>query len=213
MAALTDGTLHHMRATYAAETAWLPEYAGAELRQVRQARRDMAVAAVRADAEAQAARKAGDAARAERHEAVGRSARAAGEFYARREDLDAVLMEDRAEALRLIEGPLHLAVMADSELRRRYPDTDLEPLRSAEPGPLPDEVPAITDAETDAEYAARVAAQRAAVREKLEERRGVMMPPRIRTTRTKAKPGRPGSGRIGTPSCSRRSRNCARRSG
>ena len=111
-----------MRATYEAETAWLPPHVGAELRQVRQARRmTMTVAAVRADAEAQAARQHGDAARAERHEALARSARAAGAFYARREELDAGLMEDRAEALRLTEGPRHLAVMADSELRRRPP--------------------------------------------------------------------------------------------
>jgi hypothetical protein len=176
MSALPDGTLHHMRAVYAAETAWLPEHAGAELRQVRTARRDMAVAAVRADAEAEAARKAGDTARAERHEALARSARAAGEFYTRREELDAGLMEDRAEALRAIEGSLHLALMADSTLRQRYPGIDLEPLKSAEPEPLPDEVPAVTDAETDDEYEARVAARRAAVREKLEERRGLMVP-------------------------------------
>jgi hypothetical protein len=165
-----------MRATYAAETAWLPEYAGAELRQVRHARRDMSLAAARADAEAQAARKSGDALLAGRHDALARSAQAATAFYARREELDASLIEDRTEALRLLEGPLHLAVMADSELRRRYPDIDLEPLRSAEPEALPAQLPAVPDPETEAEHTVGVAARRAAVREKLEERQGLMVP-------------------------------------
>ena len=50
--------------------------------------------------------------------------------------------------------------------------------RSGQPSrrPLPDEVPAVTDEQADAEYAERVAARRAAVQEKLEERRGLMIP-------------------------------------
>ncbi len=176
MSALPDGTLHHMRATYAAETAWLPPYVGAELRQVRQARNDLTVAAIKAGAEAALARRQGDAGRAARHEALARSARAAGAFYAQREELDAGLMDDRAEALRLIEGPLHLALMADTELRRRHPGIDLEPLRSAEPEPAADELPAVTDEKTAAEHAAAVAARRAAVRAAIEERKGLMVP-------------------------------------
>ena len=97
-------------------------------------------------------------------------------YYAQREDLDAGLMEDRAEALRLTEGPRHLAVMADSELRRRYPGIELEPLRSAEPEAAPDELPAVTDERTVAEYAELVAARRAAVQAAIEERRGLMVP-------------------------------------
>ena len=62
-------------------------------------------------------------------------------------------MEDRAEALRLTEGPRHLAVMADSELRRRQPDIELEPLRSAEPEAAADELPAVTGKQAVAEYA------------------------------------------------------------
>jgi hypothetical protein len=84
MSALPDGTLHHMRASYAAETAWLPPYVGAELRQVRQARNDMTTAAIRADAEAALARRKGDADRADRHEALARSARAAGALLCKR---------------------------------------------------------------------------------------------------------------------------------
>jgi TrwC relaxase/AAA domain len=176
MSALPDGTLHHMMATYESETAWLPQYVGGELRQVRQARNDMTMAAIKADAEAALARREGDADRASRHEALGRSARAAGVFYAQREELDARLMEDRSEALRLTEGPRHLAVMAYSEVRRRHPDMKLEPLRSAEPEPAPDELPAVTDERTAAEHAAAVAARREAVRAAIEGRKGVMVP-------------------------------------
>jgi hypothetical protein len=176
MSALSDGTLHHMRATYQAETAWLPPHVGAELRQVRQGRIAMARAAVRADAEAAQARKQGDTARVARHEALARSARTVGAFYAQREELDAGLMEDRAEALRLTEGPRHLAVMAVAELQRRNPDIGLEPLRSAEPAAAPDQLPAVTGEEGIADYAADVAARRAAVRAAIEDRTGLMVP-------------------------------------
>jgi hypothetical protein len=165
-----------MRATYQAETAWLPPYAGAELGQVRQARNHMTMAAIKADAETALARREGDAALADRHEALARSARAAGAFYAQREELDAGLMEDRSEALRLTEGPRHLALMADSELRRRNPGIELEPLQSAEPEPAPDELPAVTDEQAAAEHTAAVAARREAVRAAIEERKGVMVP-------------------------------------
>lgn len=176
MSALAEGTLHHMRATYEAETGWLPRHVGAELRQVRLARQHMAEAAVRAAAEAEAARRAADHQRAARHDALARSARAAEAFYGRREDIDAGLMEDRAEALRLTEASRHLALMADTELRRRDPGIDLEPLRSAEPEPAPDELPAITGPEDEAERAGQVASARERVRAAIEDRKGVMVP-------------------------------------
>ena len=177
MSALPDGTLHHMRATYEAETAWLPPYVGAELRQVRQARSAMTVAAVRADAEAGQARQRGDTATAARHEALARSARAAGAFYAQREELDAGLMEDRAEALRLIEGPRHLAVMADSELQRRNPDIDLEPLRSAEPEAAPGRAARHHRCSRPSPSTRRAwPSGGRRCRQQIEERRGVMIP-------------------------------------
>jgi hypothetical protein len=66
--------------------------------------------------------------------------------------------------------------MADSELRRRDPGVELEPLRSAEPQAAADELPAVTDEQAAAEYAEGVAARRAAARAAIEERRGVMVP-------------------------------------
>ena len=49
---LPDGSLWHMRSTYAAETAWAPRYVGYELRQVRAAGLRASADAARADAEA-----------------------------------------------------------------------------------------------------------------------------------------------------------------
>lgn len=62
--------------------------------------------------------------------------------------------------------------MADAELRRRDPGTELPPLRSAEPEAAPDLLPAVTDADTAAEHAAAAADRRAAV----DERRGLLVP-------------------------------------
>ena len=56
MSRLSDGALHQMRASYAAETAWAPPHAAAELRQVRAAALDMQTAITRSLAEADLAR-------------------------------------------------------------------------------------------------------------------------------------------------------------
>ncbi len=175
--ALPDGSLWHMRDTYQAETQWAPPHVGAELRQVRIAAQDQAVAAARADAEAAAARKQGEPERAERHELLARSARAAMQFYRQREETDAALMEDRQEWERITEGSRHLAVAADSELRRRHPGQFLAPLRSAEPEPPQDELPpGSADCAETARWITRTAEQRAAFRLRAEERKGVMVP-------------------------------------
>ena len=173
---LPDGSLLHMRDTYRAETEWAPPHVGAELRQARAAAVNAAAAAARADAEVAAAARRGDLAIAAVHETLARSSRAAERFYREREALDAGMMEDRQEWTRLTEGPLHLAITADSELRRRHPEQYLEPLRSAEPEAAPDELPGMTGEEATAEMAARTAERRAAFRERLEERQGVIVP-------------------------------------
>jgi AAA domain/TrwC relaxase len=177
MLGLPDGSLWHMRDTYRAETQWAPPHVGAELRQVRIAAQDQAVAAMRADAEAGVARKQGEHERAGRHELLARSARAAEQFYRQREGIDAGLMEDRQEWARVTEGSRHLAVAADSELRRRHPGQFLAPLRSAEPEPPQDELPAVpTDCAEMARWITRTAEQQAAFRARIEERQGVMVP-------------------------------------
>ena len=66
--AIRDGRLWLIRDTYAAETAWAPRHVGRELRLARLGAVNADQGAVRAAAEADAARKAGDHARAGRHE-------------------------------------------------------------------------------------------------------------------------------------------------
>lgn len=58
---------------------------------------------------------------------------AAAEFYQARGDLDEQLVGARQE-WSARTAPMRLAaIQADALLRRRHPDMDLEPLRSAEP--------------------------------------------------------------------------------
>ena len=175
--ALPGGSLWHMRDTYQAETKWASPHTGAELRQVRIAAHDQAVAAARAYAEAAAARNHGEHERAGRHELLARSAHAALQFYRQREEIDAALMDDRQEWERITEGSRHLAVAADSELRRRHPGQHLTPLRSAEPQPSEDELPPVpADCAETARWISRTAEQRAAFRARAEERKGVLVP-------------------------------------
>ena len=70
--ALPDGQLWVVRDAYAAQTAWAPPYAGNELRLSRLGAFDAALAAIRADAETAAARKAGEYDRADAARAPGR---------------------------------------------------------------------------------------------------------------------------------------------
>jgi len=102
----------------------------------------MAALAARADAEA-AAHAACDYELAARHEQFAASSRACDAWYAQIETMDAEIMAHRAEWARVTEGSRHLAVLADAELRRRYPGAELDPLRSAEPGRPADDGPRV----------------------------------------------------------------------
>ena len=62
-----------------------------------------------------------------------KSARVLAGWYRAHEAELAPQMEARREWEQATEQPRQLAVAADSEYRRRHPDHDLEPLRSAEP--------------------------------------------------------------------------------
>ena len=66
--AMPDGRLWLVRDAYAAQTAWAPRHAGKQLRLSRLGAFDATLGALRADAEASAARKAGDHDCAGRHE-------------------------------------------------------------------------------------------------------------------------------------------------
>ena len=94
---MRDGRLWLIRDTYAAETAWAPRHVGRELRLARLGAANADLGAIRAAAEADAARKAGDHARAGRHEELAASYRAMGDRYRQQETIFAQTMADRAE--------------------------------------------------------------------------------------------------------------------
>jgi hypothetical protein len=130
--------------------------------------------AIRANAEAQAARKAADHARAARQEALADSYRALRDLYQQREHTLARVMTDRQEWEHATIGSRHLAIAADTELRRRHPGQTIERLLSAEP--------AVSVGEPDgklSETATRIrdlAAQHHAFRERVDRRQRPMTP-------------------------------------
>ena len=136
--AMRDGRLWLLRDTYAAETAWAPRHVGRELRLSRLGAFDAALDAIRAAAEADAARKTGDHARAARHEYLATSYRALHDFYREREQTFAQTMADRQEWEHATARSRQLAIAAHAELRRRHPGQKIEALRSAEPAPVND---------------------------------------------------------------------------
>jgi conjugative relaxase-like TrwC/TraI family protein len=136
MRGLPDGSLLHMRDTYPIETAWAPKWVGAELRQVRGGAEQAHLSAVRADAEAHAASSRGQHEVAAKQAELAASYRAMHGAYRERENVFAAAMDDRAEWEKATTQQRHLAVAADAELRRRHPNQQFEPLRSAEPEPV-----------------------------------------------------------------------------
>ena len=75
-----------------------------------------------------------------------------------------------------------MAIAADAELRRRHPDLRIQPLHSAEPGPIGgadrEQLSLSSDQKFGeiAPWIRELAAQRQAFREKFEERLGLMVP-------------------------------------
>jgi hypothetical protein len=180
--AMPDGRLWLIRDSYAAETAWAPRHVGKQLRLARLGAATADQGAIRAAAGADAARKAGDHARAERHETLAASYHAMSERYRQQETVFGQTMADRLQWEHATAGFRHLAVAADAELRRRHPGQRIEPLRSAEPAPLTDtereELPRAPGKEIG-EMAGRIrdrAAQRHAFREKIAQRRRLEVP-------------------------------------
>jgi hypothetical protein len=180
--AMPDGRLWLVRDTYTAETHWAPQHVGKELRLVRLGAANAELDAIRADAEAGTARKAGDLERAGRHEAWAASYRAMRDRYQAQEEAFANTMNDRAEWERATEHTRHLAVAADAELRRRHPDQQIEPLHSAEPAVVEEaereELMLAPDEKVGqmAEWVRDLAAQRQAFSEKIQERQTLRVP-------------------------------------
>ena len=129
VAAMADGELWARRAAYARETAWAPPYVADELRDAHLAedkyRADAVLAWHRADAAADEAERAGALREAEEDSAL------AQEVGGYREALSEVA-EARRRWHAVTELDRQRAVVADAELRRRYPDADLPPLHPAE---------------------------------------------------------------------------------
>jgi hypothetical protein len=136
--ALFDGRLWLARDTYTAQTAWAPRSVGKELRLARLGAFDASLSAIRADAEAETARKTGDQDRAGRHETPAASYRAMRDLYQQQEHTLAQTMADREEWEHATAHSRHLAIAADAELRRRHPQQKIAPLSSAEPTPASD---------------------------------------------------------------------------
>lgn len=175
-----DGRLLLMRSTYAHETAWAPRFAGDELRLSRLGASNFSHTATRADAEAAAARQRSDGQAAERHETSARTARVLMDWYRAHEAELAPQMDARREWEQATKQARRLAIAADSEYRRRHPDHDLKPLRSAEPEPPTQQERAelIAEAENCEQpgWIGQLADDRAAFREKLAERQSVKVP-------------------------------------
>jgi len=92
---MPDGRLWLLRDAYAAETVWAPRHVGKELRLSRLGAFDADLGAIRAEAEADAARKTGDHDRARRHETLAASYRALRDLYQQREQTFAQTIDDR----------------------------------------------------------------------------------------------------------------------
>ncbi|HUK71999.1 MAG TPA: AAA family ATPase, partial [Streptosporangiaceae bacterium] len=136
LSGLSAARLRARRGMYERETAWAPRYARNELREARIALHDAEQGRVRAQAEAQVARERGNEDAAALHERMGRSYEAlAGRYRDAQPELVASV-EDYDNWLTVTELSRRMAVAADTELRRRYPDQKIEPLRSAEPQPV-----------------------------------------------------------------------------
>src|SRR5262249_10355591 len=135
---MPDGRLWLIRDIYTAATAWAPRHVGKQLRLSRLGAFDAALGAIRADAEAAAARKAGDHDRAARHDHLAASYRAMRDHYQQQRQAFAQVMAAREEWEQATAGSRRLAIAADAELRRRHPYQKIEPLRSAEPAPVGD---------------------------------------------------------------------------
>jgi hypothetical protein len=135
---MPDGMLLHLRDTYPIETAWAPQHVGDQLRQVRAAAWDARLVGLRASAEAAAARQRGNHQEGAAKQELADSYQALYDAYRQREDVFAATMADRADWENATVQQRHLAVAADTELRRRHPDRYYPPLRSAEPQPATD---------------------------------------------------------------------------
>lgn len=178
-----DGSLWLIRDQYQAETSWAPKNVSRELGHVRASAEDARLRVIRGEAEAEVARKARDRDLAARHEQQAERSRSQESAYRVQEDILVGLMDDRRAWQAATEPQRRLAVAADTELRRRYPDMTIGALRSAEPQPVTDEQRAELDARPGQQeeyqpppWVQELAEARKPFSEKLAERQSVRQP-------------------------------------
>jgi hypothetical protein len=138
---------------------------------------------IRSEAEADLARKAADHELAARHEQQAERSRLRESTYRIQENILAGLMDDRRAWEAATEPQRQLAVATDAELRRRYPEMKIGPLRSSEPDEVTGEQRAELDvlAEGQHDYqppgwVRELAEARTAFSEKIAERQSRMEP-------------------------------------
>ena len=130
---LSDGQLLMRRDSYERETAWAPRWVSDELRAARQCADDAERDAVLSAARAEAARKQEEHDQAQLHEGKAWLSRTMAERHRSNEAEFAKTMEARKDWEETTRQARHDALAAHSEYMRRHPDTDLPPLKSAEP--------------------------------------------------------------------------------
>jgi hypothetical protein len=177
-----DGSLWLIRDQYQAETAWAPKHVGRELGYVRASAEDARLRVIRSQAEAEVARKTGDTELGARHEQQADRSRQQESAYRMQETILGGLMDDRKAWEAATESQRRLAVAADTELRRRNPEMQIEPLRSAEPEQVTggqraelDVLPEQNEYQPPA-WVRDLAAARKAFSEKIAERQSVREP-------------------------------------
>jgi hypothetical protein len=174
---MPDGQLWLIRDTYAAETVWAPPHVGKELRLARLGADNADLSAIRAAAEAQAARKAADHNRSVRQETLAASYRAMHDLYQQREKTFAHAMAGGHEWEHATARSRYLAIAADAELCRRHPEQKIELLCSARPALMDNtnhgQLYPVSDQKISeaASWARELAAQRQAFQTKIGERR------------------------------------------
>ena len=128
---LSDGQLLMRRDSYKRETAWAPHWVSDELKAARQSADDAERDAVLSAARAEAARKQEQHDQARVHESKARLAEDMARTHRDNEARYAATTEARRDWEETTRQSRHDALAAHSEYARRYPDTDLPPLKSA----------------------------------------------------------------------------------
>ena len=176
---MPDGRLWLIRDTYTAETQWAPRHVGKELRLLRLGAQNAEQEQIRAEAEAEAARKQDDQPGAAGHDFWAASYQAMANRYRQQEETFTQAMQDCHEWEQATAASRPLAIAADAELCRRHPDQRIEPLHSVEPAPAgPAELQELAltlggQVSELAQWIQDLAAQRKTFRERLEQCQGL----------------------------------------